>query len=334
MDLSTFYLGKKIRNPLVASASPLCRSLDNIRLLEDSGVSAIVLHSLFEEQITGQQLDVHHFLERDAFSHGEAQSYFPEVERYNHGPDAYLEHIRRAKEAVKLPVVASLNGTTDAGWIDYAKKLEQAGADAIELNVYFVATNAEETGAEVERRYIHILEHVKSVVKVPIAMKLSPYFSSMANMAKRLERAGADGLVLFNRFYQPDIDLEGLQVVPNLQLSTSMSNRLPMRWIAILFGNVKLSLAASSGIHTAQDVLKLLMAGANVTMMTSALLKHGVGHVRTVLHEVQRWLEEHEYESVTQLLGSMSQRSCADPEAFERANYMKALVTYQRETGN
>ena len=328
MDLKTKYMGMELASPLVASASPLSKSLDGIKKMEDSGASAIVLYSLFEEQISHESMELDHYLDRDAEGYAEATSFFPDLENYNLGPDGYLDHIRKAKDALEIPVIASLNGITFGGWVDYAKRMQDAGADAIELNVYFVATNPLETGAEVEERYVRILEGVKASVSIPVAMKLSPFFSSMSNMASRLDRSGADGLVLFNRFYQPDIDLDALEVHPNLVLSTPGSMRLPLRWIAILDGHVEASLAASGGVHSGTDALKMVMAGADVTMVTAALLKNGLGHFKVMHDEMVRWMEEHEYESIRQMKGSMSQKSCPDPMAFERGNYMRALQSY------
>lgn len=329
MDLSTNYLGLHLKNPIVPSASPLSRSLDSMKRLEDAGAAAIVMYSLFEEQIAHEAAELNHYLSYGTESFAESLTYFPEAEVYNLGPDEYIELLHKAKQSLSIPVIGSLNGISSGGWIEYAKKIEQAGADAIELNVYYIPTDPELTGQEVEDRYLEVLHAVTQEVKIPIAMKLSPFFSSMANMAKRLDTAGAKGLVLFNRFYQPDIDLETLEVVPSVLLSTPMAMRLPLRWIAVLYGKVKANLAATSGIHTAQDVIKMLMAGADVTMMCSALLKHGPGHLTTVLAEVRQWMLEHEYVSVSQMKGSMSQKSVADPAAFERANYMKALNQYK-----
>jgi dihydroorotate dehydrogenase (fumarate) len=327
MDLSTTYMGLKLKNPLVPSSSPLMSKIDSVRAMEDAGAAAVVLHSLFEEQIRHEEEELDHYLTRDAESFQEAMSYFPDLGSYKLGPEEYLNHIRKIKEAVKIPVIASLNGVTNSGWIDYAKKSEQAGADAIELNVYFIVTNPKETGAEVEQRYIDILKAVKKSVRIPVAMKLGAFFSSIPNMATRLSDAGADGLVLFNRFYQPDIDLETKEVTPNVILSNSSSSRLPMRWIAILFGHVKCSLGATTGIHTHEDAIKMLMVGADVTMMTSALMKHGVWHLASVREAMGQWLDQHEYRSVAQLKGSLSQKNCAEPGVFERANYMKALAS-------
>jgi dihydroorotate dehydrogenase (fumarate) len=329
MDLTTTYMGLPLKNPIVPSASPLSHTLDGMKRLEDAGASAVVMYSLFEEQLVHESNELDHYMQYGTESFAESLSYFPEAEEYNLGPEEYLELIGKAKQALKIPVIASLNGISAGGWTDYAKKMVQAGADALELNVYYIPTDARHTSAEVEQRYLDILKAVKGTVAVPVAMKLSPYFSSMANMAARLEAAGANGLVLFNRFYQPDIDLEALEVKPNVILSTPQAMRLPLRWIAVLYGRVKTSLAATSGVHTAEDVIKLLMAGADVTMMCSALLKHGPGHIRQVLEEVNQWMLDHEYVSVSQMKGSMSQKSVANPEAFERANYMRTLQSYR-----
>ena len=328
MDLSTNYLGLHLKNPIVPSASPLSRSLDSMKRLEDAGAAAIVMYSLFEEQIAHEASELDHYLSYGTESFAESLTYFPESQEYNLGPDEYIELLHGAKEKLEIPVIGSLNGISSGGWIDYAKKIEQAGADAIELNVYYIPTDPELSGQEVEDRYLEVLHAVKHEVKIPVAIKLSPFFSAMAHFARRLDTAGVDGLVLFNRFYQPDIDLETLDVVPGVVLSTPMAMRLPLRWIGILYGKVKASLAATSGIHTSQDVLKMLMVGADVTMMCSVLLKHGPQHITSVLAEVREWMLEHEYVSIQQMKGSMSQKSVADPAAFERANYMKALNQY------
>ena len=329
MDLSTSYLGLTLKNPIVPSASPLSRSLDTMKRLEDAGASAIVLYSLFEEQIEHESAELNHYLRYGTESFAEALSYFPQTEEYSLGPDEYVEHVRKAKEALRIPVIGSINGISTGGWIEYARKIQQAGADALELNVYYIPTDPRLTGGEVDQRYLQVLNAVKGAVTIPVAMKLSPFFSSLASLAQQLVTARADGLVLFNRFYQPDIDLEHLEVKPEVTLSDPSSIRLPLRWIAILHGRVKASLAATSGIHSAEDVLKLLMAGADVTMMCSALLKHGPAHIRRVLTDMEQWMAQHEYESVRQMKGSMSQKSVADPSAFERANYMKALTQYK-----
>ena len=329
MDLSTTYMGLKLRSPLVPSAGPLTAAVGSIRALEDAGAGAVVLHSLFEEQLSHEAEALDYHLTEGTESFAEALSYFPEVDEYRLGPDQYLELISGAKEAVDIPVIASLNGVTPGGWTAYAKQMQEAGADALELNVYYVATDPNMSAEDVEKRYTDVMNAVKSNVSIPVAMKLSPFFSATGAMAKRLDQAGADALVLFNRFYQPDIDLDELEVVPNLVLSSSHEMRLPLRWIAVLYGKVEASLAATSGVATGYDVLKLLMAGADVAQTCSALLRKGDGQVKTMLTEMTNWMEEHEYESVEQMKGSMSQKSVADPSAFERANYMKALANYK-----
>jgi len=331
MDLSTTYMGMKLKNPIVHSASPLTEDVDNIRRLEDAGTSAIVMHSIFEEQITmeGRQLD--HYLEYGTESFGEALSYFPVLESYKNGPEEYLEMVAAAKKAVGVPIIGSLNGVSTGGWIDYARKIEEAGADALELNVYYIPTEPKLTGAEVEQMYIDVVSDVKKSVSIPVSVKIGPFFSALANVAQRLADAGADALVLFNRFYQPDIDLENLQVVPHLVLSNSNELRLPLRWVAILYGRIPVDFGITTGIHTHEDVLKGLMAGANVTMITSEILKKGTGRIGDLLRDLISWMDEHEYESVKQLLGSMSQKNCAEPAAFERANYMKVLQSWRSD---
>ncbi len=328
MNMTTEYLGLPLRNPLVASASPLSRNIDDVRRMEDAGLAAVVCFSLFEEEIHHGELSLDHYLHHGAGHYAEALDYFPEQDQYDVGPDSYLAHIEQMKAAVDIPVIGSLNGSTPGGWTEYARQIAQAGADALELNVYYIATDPEEEASDVEDRYLDILEEVRSAIDIPVAIKLSPYFSSMANMARKLDAAGADGLVLFNRFYQPDIDLEALTVIPNVMLSTAFDGRVPLRWIAILYDNVKAHLAHTGGIHTHEDVIKTLLAGAQVAMTASALLKHGIDHAEGMLTQMERWLEENEYESVQQMRGSMSQKNCADPAAFERANYIKALETY------
>ncbi|MFB3787698.1 MAG: dihydroorotate dehydrogenase-like protein [bacterium] len=328
MDLKTQYLGLSLKNPIVPSASPLSREIDTIKKLEDAGAAAVVMYSLFEEQLVFEQKEMHHFLIQGTESYAEAVSYFPEPNEFNLGPDAYLEHIRKAKEAVDIPVIGSLNGVSTGGWIDIARKMQQAGADALELNVYYIPTDSNLTAQDVEGIYVDVLSAVKKAVSIPVSVKLGPYFTSLPNMARRLQEAGADGLVLFNRFYQPDLDIEKLEVVPNLLLSTPQEMRLPLRWIAILYGRLPLDLAATTGIYSAEDVAKMLMAGANVTMMCSALLRHGVGRITEVLTGLRSWMEENEYDSVHIMQGSLSQKSCPEPAAFERANYMKVLNSY------
>jgi dihydroorotate dehydrogenase (fumarate) len=329
MNLTTKYLDMVLKNPIVASSSPLSHNIDSIRRLEDAGAAAVVMYSLFEEQIGFDSYYVDYHLTQGIDSYAESISYFPDMQSYNVGPDGYLNLIRRAKEAVDIPVIGSLNGASVGGWTDYATLIEEAGADALELNVYYVPANTDVTGGEVETLYLEILSTVRQAVTIPVAIKLNPFFSSMANMSRRLGEHGADGLVLFNRFYQPDFDLENLEVKPRLVLSDSDDLRLPLRWVAILFGRVNADLAITSGIHTSQDVIKGLMAGAKVTMMASELLQHGVRRIPQVLNEVVAWLHDHEYESVTQMIGAMSQKHCPEPAAFERANYMKVLDSYR-----
>ncbi len=329
MDLSTHYLGLNLRTPLVPSASPLSYNIDNIKRMEDAGASAVVLHSLFEEQLVREREAMDYHLAHGTESFAEALSYLPAPEDFHVGPEGYLELIRKAKEAADIPIIASLNGMSIGGWVDYAKKIEEAGADALELNVYFIPTDTTTVAAEIEQTYIDILKAVKFVVSIPVAMKLSPFFSNMANMARRLDEAGANSLVLFNRFYQPDMDLDNLEIRPNVLLSTPQALRLPLRWIAILYDRVKADLAATSGIHSSQDVLKVLMAGANVAMLCSVLLRHGIGHIGEIEKGIIEWMKERGYESVRQLIGSMSQKNCADPSAFERAQYMQAVLSYK-----
>ncbi len=328
MDLTTEYMGLKLKNPLVASASPLSYRLDQYKRMEDAGIAAVVNTSIFEEQIIREAFDVHQFSIQTADRFAESLSFTPEQSSYLMGPEEYLNHIRAAKNAVGIPVIASLNGYTAGGWTKYAGEIQQAGADALELNIYFIPTDMNQTGEEIEKTYIEIVKEVKSHVTIPVAVKIAPYFSNMAHMAKRLDEAGADALVLFNRFYQPDIDLENLEVVPNLLLSTSYDIRLPLRWIAILYGKIKASLAATSGVHHANDVLKMLMAGADAAMLCSVLLREGIEYAKTILAEMEEWMKLQEYESVKQMRGSMSQKSCEDPGAFERANYMRMLQSF------
>jgi dihydroorotate dehydrogenase (fumarate) len=328
IDLSTTYLGLHLQNPLVVSASPLSERLGNLRRMEDSGAAAIVLQSLFEEQIDIESNALDQFLEQGTQSFPEALTYFPDMTGYNLGPEGYLEHVRRAKAAVGVPIIGSLNGSSTGGWIDYARKIEEAGADALELNIYYIATDPELTGAEVDQMYCDLVARVKAHLRIPVAVKISAYFSSLPNMARRLDQAGANALVIFNRFYQPDFDLENLEVVPNLILSTPHELLLRLNWLAILYGQVKADLAVTGGVHTGLDVLKAMMAGASVAMLTSALLENGIGHLATVLTELREWMEEHEYTSIQQMRGSMSQRAVANPSAFQRANYVRVLSSY------
>ncbi|GAB4370395.1 MAG: dihydroorotate dehydrogenase-like protein [Acidobacteriota bacterium] len=328
MDLSTTYMGLTLRSPLVPSASPLSESVDTIRELEDAGAAAIVLHSLFEEQLRYEELELHHYMEYGSESFAEALSYFPEPGEYRKGPDEYLEHIRRTREAVGIPVIASLNASRPGSWMEFARRFEEAGAHAIELNIYFLPTDIDEPVREIEQTYVDVVREVAGSVGIPVAVKLHPFFTSVAHMAHDLERAGARGLALFNRFYQPDIDPENLEVFPNLKLSSPYESRLALRWIAILHGRISCDLAATGGVHHGRDAIKLLMAGARVTHLCSALLKYGVGHLRRVEEEIATWLEENEYGALADIVGVMSQKSCPDPRAFERANYIRMLQSY------
>ncbi len=326
LNLKTKYLGLELKNPVVPSSSPLSVNVDSVKRLEDHGAAAIVMYSLFEEQIIQEQKELDTFLSQGTDSFSEALQFFPEPDEFHnvHAED-YLEQIRRLKEAVDIPVIGSLNGVSAGGWMKYAKKIEEAGADALELNIYYIPTDPQMSAQEIENMYLNDLKHVKNVVNIPVAVKLGPFFSAFANMAKRLDEAGADGLVLFNRFYQPDIDLETLDVVYDLEFSDSYELRLPLRWIAILYGNIKANMAATSGVHTAEDVLKAIMVGADVAMMASVLFKKGPKHIERVLNDIQSWMEAHEYESIEQMKGSMSLKSLNEPAAYMRANYMKTL---------
>ncbi len=329
MDLSTTYLGLNLPHPIMPGASPLVDELDMVKRLEDAGAAAIVLRSLFEEQITREQLGmVHHVMVHEE-SFAEALSYFPRPDEYAFGPERYLEQIRRIKAAVRVPVIGSLNGTTPQGWLNYAHQIEEAGADAIEINFYHVATDARETGADVERRLLEVVRLVKETVTIPVAVKLSPFFSSIPHLAQQLDALNIDGLVLFNRFYQPDIDVDALETVPRLHLSTSAEVLSRVHWLAILSGRVKASLAASGGVHTGIDALKTVMAGAHAVQVVAALLQHGPQHLTVILDELRRWLEDHEYESLRQAQGSMNLLRCPDPEAFERGNYMRVLHVWR-----
>jgi dihydroorotate dehydrogenase (fumarate) len=328
MDLSTTYLGLKLRTPLVPSASTLSEELDNIKLMEDCGASAVVLYSLFEEQLRRDRLELAQHLDHGTESFAEALTYFPEPDEFTLGPEEYLKHISAAKRVVNIPIIASLNGSSAGGWTEYAKLIQEAGADALELNIYYIPTDPSLSASQVEQTYIDILKAVKSVVNIPVAVKLSPFFSSFANMAQRLDAAGANGLVLFNRFYQPDVNLETLEINPNILLSTPMAMRVPLRWVAILHGRIKASIAATSGVHRASDALKMLMAGADVTMLCSVIIRHGIKQIIDIEKDMSGWLEEHEYESIAQLKGSLSQKNCEDPSAFERAQYMRAISSY------
>jgi dihydroorotate dehydrogenase (fumarate) len=329
MDLNTSYMGLRLKNPVVASSSPLSHTLDGIRRLEDAGAAAVVMYSLFEEQIDLESITLGDHLDRGTFSTAEAFGYFPEMQHYNVGPAEYLNLIHAAKMAVNIPVIGSLNGSTPGGWVEYARLIQEAGADALELNVYFLPANPYVPGEEIERRYVEILRDVKRSVSIPVAMKLSPYFSSIGDVARRLADEGADALVLFNRFYQPDFDLEKLEVEPRLVLSQPHELRLPLCWVAILYGELLTDFAVTSGVHDHQDVLKSLMAGAKVAMMASELLRGGVGRIAEILRAMREWMEEREYVSVNQMIGSLSRTNVADPSAFERANYMRMLASYR-----
>jgi len=328
IDLTSQYMSLALKNPLVASASPLTESLDNLRRLEDSGIAAVVLPSLFEEQLALESFVIDQDLSRGADEFAEAITYLPNLESYNTGPEGYLELIHAAKQAVAIPVIASLNGTTPRGWIRYARQMEQAGADALELNLYAMETDPHKSSNAVEDHYCELVQQVKPSLKIPIAIKLSPFFSSMVHMARRLDDAGADALVLFNRFYQPDFDIENLEAAPHLVLSDPSELPLRLRWVAILYGSVRSNLAITGGVHSAEDVVKCMMAGAQVAMMTSALIQNGMRYPHRILDDLVRWMTEHEYESIQQMRGSMSYRAAPNPGAFERSNYMKMLSSY------
>jgi len=327
MNLSTNYLGIPLRTPLVPSASPLTENPDNIKRLEDAGASAIVFHSLFEEQVRMERFERFKHFTEGAESYPEALSYIPETVDFKVGPDLYLEHIARAKTQVQIPIIGSLNGSTPGGWTRYAQQIQQAGADALELNIYSIPTDFEQTAHEIEHSYLTILREVKSAVTIPVAVKLGPFFTNFGRMAKCLEGAGADGLVLFNRFYQPDVDTESMEMTPHLLLSTPMAMRLPLTWMGLLKGRVNMSLAATSGIHRATDVVKMLLVGADVTMLCSVLLRRGISHLSVIEKELTEWLEQHEYESVEQLKGSLSQKKCPDPSAFVRSLYIYTVTS-------
>lgn len=329
MNLTTRYMGLTLKNPMIASASPLSGQADNIRWLEDAGASAVVMFSLFEEQLRHEQEARDHLLNAGTYSFAESLDYFPQMDDFKIGPDAYLNILRRATEIVDIPVIASLNGVTSEGWIDYAKQMQQAGAAAIELNVYYIATDPALTGRDVEQRYIDVLKAVKSAVTIPVAIKLGPFFSAFGHMARQLDEAGADALVLFNRFYQPDFDIERLQVSPSLSLSTAHEIRLPLLWIAVLYGKLNASLAATGGVQSSSEVIKYLLAGADAVMTTSALLRNGIYFIKDLIDGLDGWMHKKGYESVDQLKGSMSQQHVADPAAFERANYIKVLENYK-----
>lgn len=329
MDLSTSYMGLKLKNPIIASASPLSEKVDTVKALEDAGAAAVVVYSLFEEQLMHEENALDFYLTSTAESYAEAVTYFPKPFEFKLGPEEYLNHIAKLKKAVNIPVIGSINGVSVGGWVKFAKSLQDAGADAIELNVYYVPTDMNIVGSQIEQIYVNTLKAVKENVKIPVAMKLSPYFSSMSNMVHKLDQAGADALVMFNRFYQPDFDLDKLEVTPNLALSSNWELRLPLRWIAILYGKIKANMAATSGIQDYPDVIKVMMAGGDAAMMCSELLRNGIGRIHQILSGLEKWMDEKEYESISMMKGSMSQKSVAEPSAFERANYMKMLQSYK-----
>jgi len=330
-NLKTKYLGLELKNPFVASASSLSKNLSNIKRMEDAGIAGVVLYSLFEEEISQESLALDYFLSRETESFAEALTYFPNLDDYGAGPEKYLGLISKAKESVQIPIIASLNGVSNSGWINYAKLIEQAGADALELNLYYVSTNLDITGVQLEKAYIDLVEKIRKEIKIPLAVKLSPFFTSFSNLAAGLVGAGANGLVLFNRFYQPDINIKDMRVEPTLELSTSSDLLVPLRWIAILYKKVKADLALTSGIHKGEDIVKALMVGASVVMSASELLKNGINRAEELLREFSNWLDINEYESADSLRGVLSQRSIAHPAAFERANYMKALTLFDNK---
>lgn len=329
VDLTTTYLGLNLKNPLVAAASPLSEKVETVQKMEEAGIAAVVMYSLFEEQIIHESLELDHFLTQGTEEFPEALSYLPESSKYTLGPEIYIETLRKIKQSVHIPIIGSLNGVSTGGWIKYAKKMQDAGADALELNLYYLPTDPNLNSTELEENYIALVRDVCHSVKIPVSVKLGPFFTSLPNMTKRLVDAGAKGLVLFNRFYQPDLDLDNLEVVPNLVLSNSHELRLPLRWIAMLYGRVQADFALTSGVHTTEDVLKAMMAGARTTMLASELLQKGIGRIAEILAGLENWMIEHEYESIKQMQGSMSQQAVAEPAAFERANYMKVLSSFR-----
>lgn len=329
-DLTTTYLGLKLKNPLVASAAqPLSTKVETVKKLEDAGIAAVVMYSLFEEQIIHESLELDHYLSYGSESSAEVDAYYPKTGNFTLAPEAYLEAVTRTKKAVSIPVIGSLNGVSSGGWIKYARKIQDAGADALELNLYYLPVDPSVTSAELEDTYVTLVGDICKSIKIPVSVKLSPFFTALPNIARRLADAGVKGLVLFNRFYQPDIDLENLEVVPNLVLSNSNDLRLPLRWIAILYGRIPLDLALTSGVHSSEDVIKSMMAGASVAMTTSELLQNGISRIPAILTGIEHWMSEHDYKSLTQMKGSLSQKSVKEPAAFERANYMKTLNSFK-----
>ncbi|OGO62405.1 MAG: dihydroorotate dehydrogenase [Chloroflexi bacterium RBG_19FT_COMBO_49_13] len=331
VDLTTTYLGLTLKNPLVASPSPLSEKVENVKRMEEAGIAAVVMYSLFEEQIIHESLELDHFLNRGTESFAEALTYFPNIGKYSLAPEKYIDTLEKTKKAVNIPVLGSLNGVSTGGWIEYGRKIQDAGADALELNLYYLPADVNLTSTQLEDNYLKLVSDIRAAIKIPLAVKLAPFFTALPNFAKRLTEAGADGLVLFNRFYQPDLDLENLEVVPNLVLSNSDELRLPLRWIAILYGKVEADFALTSGVHTPEDAIKAIMAGANIAMTASALLKRGTKAIQHILTGMEEWMSEHEYVSVEQMRGSMSQGAVAEPAAFERANYMKVLNSFNAD---
>jgi dihydroorotate dehydrogenase (fumarate) len=330
-DLKTKYLGLELKNPLVASASTLSKKFDNIKKMEDAGLSAVVLYSLFEEEIQHESLELNYFLNRGTESFPEALTYFPEVDNFNLSSEKYLDIIRKAKESVEIPIIGSLNGVSNSGWVKHAKLIEEAGADALELNLYFVATDLDINAAEMEKSYLEVVRAIRKEIHIPLAVKLSPFFSSLPNFVKQVEEAGANAVVLFNRFYQPDLDVEDLEIKPWLELSTTRDLLLPLRWTAILYDRVHLDMALTSGVHNGTGMVKAIMAGASVAMTASELIANGIGRAEEMVREFSDWVTWHNYESVDQIRGVLSQKAVAVPAAFERANYMKALSLHDNE---
>jgi len=329
MDLSTTYLGLKLKNPLVASASPLSEKVETVMKLEEAGIAAIVMYSLFEEQIIHESMELDHYLDYGTDSYAEALTYLPDIGRYSIGPDKYLSHLKKVKESVSIPVIGSLNGVSAGSWVEYARKIEAAGADALELNIYYLPFETNLTSEDLEDTYVNFVSKVRSRINIPLAVKIGPYFTGVGNVCSKLVQAGADGLVLFNRFYQPDFDLEELETTPNLVLSTSQELRVPLRWIALLYGRVKTDFALTSGVHSAEDVLKAMMAGARVAMLASALLKHGPGRASEILADLEQWMNAHDYTSIRQMQGSMSEQATHNPRALRRSNYIKELNSFK-----
>lgn len=331
IDLSTDYLGIKLKNPLVASASPLCENIENIKKMEKSGIAAVILHSLFEEQVLLQEKELNYALTQGTEAYAESLSYFPDINDYHFAPEEYIDYIAKAKKAVDIPIIGSLNGISNSGWIKYGKKIEDAGADALELNIYYLPTKKSVSCQQVEEMYLDLIKELRKNIKIPIAIKLSPYFSSIPDMAEKLATEGVNGLVLFNRFYQPDIDLMGMSLIPNLELSDSSELRLRLRWTGLLYKKIKADLAITGGIHTAEDIIKGILAGANVTMMTSVLLLRGIPFIGELIKTTEEWMEKNKHNSINNIRGLLSQQKIKDADAYERANYLKVLKSYRLE---